>query len=149
MRATCCVALLLASAVQQKLCALPPVHRDGRRAASPAAPEDRGPRKKAPPRLTLISLVPDVAPPRWPGHLRLAATQRGQPLPAAAWRSGGADPGRTLAGEAAPGNGLFARRRSAFALPLLHLVDGFETHRAQRFAQVFGSVILRTGPPAV
>jgi len=146
--ATCCVGLLLVSAVQQKLCALPPAHHAAGVPRAQRSGEHPQHHQKTRPRLTLTALVPDVAPPRWPGHLRLAATQRGKPLPPATWCRG--DGSAERFGPCVPAAAdAFVLRRAAFRPAVATITGGSTLHSIQRSAGLFRSTVLRTGPPAV
>ncbi len=144
LRTTCGVGLLLVAAVQQKVCTLPAPE-----APSAAQPADQAaehhPSKKTP-HLELVSLVPDVAPPRWPGHLRLAAALSRTPLPAATWRSDGDHGPRLVLGQAVanwPDRG--------WLVPLWQWSHspGADAAQAWREAGVFRTCLLRTGPPLI
>jgi len=147
-RLTCGLGLLLMPAVQQKVCTFP-VRRESepQRPAPPTPNSDEQQKNKNKKPLTLVALLPDVAPPRWPNHTHLTAVQRVRPLPITTWMSGPEDfeNESAVAGHV---NAFLAggwpripppQRLASFGVAGLRLV------RPARHA--FLTSVLRTGPP--
>jgi hypothetical protein len=150
LRVTCGLGLLLLPAVQQKVCPWPaPRHSEARQPAEPApaptSPEQ--PKQKTKNPLTLATMLPDVAPPRWPNHAHLTAVQRERPLPVTTWMYGPrVSDDETLADAA--GDALFSggwpKRPASQRLPVYGSADLRLVHAHRH---VFQTSILETGPP--
>lgn len=150
LRLTCGLGLLLLPAVQQKVCTWPiPRDSEARQPAQPAEAPTSGerPKRKAKDPLTLATMLPDVAPPRWPNHVHLTVAQRERPLPTSAWTYGASDSDDETLVDAAV-DAFFARgwpkRPASQRLPAYGSADLRLVHAHRH---VFQTSILETGPP--
>lgn len=150
-RLTWGLGLLLASAVQQKVCTRPTAtdaaFPEPARPAPLAAPDEQSDSKSKRQPLTLAAMVPDVLAPRWPIHTHLTAAQRERPLWTTTWISGprGAEEDSAASADSHQGFAVAWSR-----IPVSQVAPTFG-HAGVRRVRVhrhsFLTSILKTGPP--